>query len=154
MKKASHSTALQRKFINGSTHVPEQQSFGLRRPLLRQPANLLHRILQPAHILHQTSPIHRDLFSLLEEFETRNTGNRVSAGDGLHIVNVDFDKGQDPRNSIRMSELREDWSNGSTGTAPVGVEVDDDVCRGSEDGVEFGFGFGMLKVVSHRIQRS
>lgn len=54
------------------------------------------------------------------------------------MVDVDLGEGEVAGAGVLVGQAREDRGDGAAGRAPVGVEVDDDVGGGREEGVEVG----------------
>ena len=121
-------------------------------PLLCQPTQLLRRGAERPRIraLQHRLPVHSDLLALLEEQERGHGGDAVLGGHPADVVDIDLGKGQLARDGVLVGELGEDGGNLAAGRAPVGEEVDGDVGRGGEEGLEVGGGVDVVDLVVAR----
>lgn len=95
--------------------------------------------------------IHGCRLPVLEEDEGRHSGDAIAARDVVHVVDVDLGEGEVTRDGVLVRQLGEDRRYGPAGRAPVGIEVDDDVGGGLEQGVELS-GLGGLVHVAGRLR--
>ncbi len=116
------------------------------RPLLGQSSQLLGRSGQSPWVraTHQGLSIDSDLIAILEEHECRHRGDVVLSRDVLRIINVDLGETKHAPNAVLLREVGVYGRDCLARSAPVRVEVNNHICRGGEELLQFGEGADMV----------
>ena len=119
--------------------------------VLRNPAHLLGGQLEAVRVgaADHSRAVDGDLVAVLEKEEGGHGGDAVLARHGLDVVDVDLGEGEVVGDAVLLGPLRIQRRDLLARSAPVGVEVGNDVLRRSEEGVELGLRGDVLDGVGH-----
>ena len=105
-------------------------NLGRRSSLFGKASELFGGSRQAARIctLYHGLAVDRDLLALLEEHECWHSRNTITGSGVLCMVGVDFCECEDSWNAVLFGKVRVAGCDCLAWTAPVGIEVDNDVC--------------------------